>query len=136
MRKSAIFMGISKYRGIMMKNASSLFVMIFAVFCFSFSYTATYYVNGTTGNDTYDGLAETWDGTHGPKKTIQAGINASVSSNSLPQVLQENFQIGFILFCLCPIITNMFIYSKGHARTHHISSLHHSVFNKTSNIIC
>lgn len=35
------------------------------------------YVNGTSGNDSWDGLASVWDGTHGPKKTIQAGINAA-----------------------------------------------------------
>ncbi len=37
----------------------------------------TYYVNGATGSDTYDGMAAAWDGTHGPKATIQAGINAT-----------------------------------------------------------
>jgi hypothetical protein len=38
----------------------------------------TYYVNGTTGNDNWDGLCEEWDGgTYGPKKTIQAGVNAA-----------------------------------------------------------
>ncbi len=38
----------------------------------------TYYVNGSTGDDDYDGLAAEWDGTHGPKKTIQAGIDATL----------------------------------------------------------
>ena len=32
------------------------------------------YVNDTTGNDAWDGEAAAWDGTHGPKKTIEAGI--------------------------------------------------------------
>ncbi len=32
------------------------------------------YVNGATGDDTWDGQAPAWDGTHGPKKTIQAGV--------------------------------------------------------------
>ena len=36
-----------------------------------------YYVDGTEGDDAYDGLAQEWDGTHGPKKTIQAGIDAA-----------------------------------------------------------
>ena len=36
------------------------------------------YVNGTTGDDAWDGLCETWDGgTCGPKETIQAGIDAA-----------------------------------------------------------
>ncbi len=39
--------------------------------------TATYYVNGATGNDSWDGLAPAWDGAHGPKATIQAGIDAA-----------------------------------------------------------
>jgi len=38
----------------------------------------TYYVNGVTGDDAYDGMAAAWDGVHGPKATIQAGIDAAV----------------------------------------------------------
>jgi hypothetical protein len=34
------------------------------------------YVNGSTGNDSWDGESADWDGTHGPKKTIKAGIQA------------------------------------------------------------
>lgn len=35
------------------------------------------YVNAVTGNDAYDGTAENWTGgTAGPKRTIQAGVNA------------------------------------------------------------
>ena len=38
----------------------------------------TIYVNGTTGDDAWDGLCEVWDGgTCGPKATIQAGIDAA-----------------------------------------------------------
>ncbi len=36
----------------------------------------TFYVSDSEGSDSYDGLAPEWDGTHGPKKTIQAGIDA------------------------------------------------------------
>ena len=35
-----------------------------------------YYVNPTDGNDAWDGLAVAWDGEHGPKKTIQAAVDA------------------------------------------------------------
>jgi hypothetical protein len=42
-----------------------------------------YYVNGTSGSDAYDGLAQTWDGTHGPKATIQATINAAASGDTI-----------------------------------------------------
>ncbi len=40
-------------------------------------------VNGDAGNDSWDGLAPEWDGTHGPKKTIQAGIDAAVDSDTV-----------------------------------------------------
>jgi hypothetical protein len=44
----------------------------------------TIYVNGTTGNDGWTGLCETWDGgTCGPKKTIQAGIDAAADGDTV-----------------------------------------------------
>jgi hypothetical protein len=43
----------------------------------------TYYVNGTTGSNAWDGLAPVWDGMHGPKATIQAGINASTDTDTV-----------------------------------------------------
>ncbi|MBM3148917.1 MAG: hypothetical protein FJZ88_02670, partial [Chloroflexi bacterium] len=43
------------------------------------------YVNGATGNDSYDGLAAAWDSTHGPKKTIAGGI-AAVTDNGTVNV--------------------------------------------------
>ena len=44
----------------------------------------TIYVNGTTGDDAWDGLCETWDGgTCGPKATIQAGIDAAVEGDTV-----------------------------------------------------
>jgi parallel beta-helix repeat protein/predicted outer membrane repeat protein len=39
----------------------------------------TYYVNVEGGNDQYDGLAPFSQGAHGPKKTVQAGIDAALS---------------------------------------------------------
>jgi parallel beta-helix repeat protein len=39
----------------------------------------TIYVNRSSGSDTNDGLSAAWDGIHGPKKTIQAGIDATIS---------------------------------------------------------
>ncbi len=41
-----------------------------------FAAPATYYVS-LTGDDSWDGLNETWNGEHGPKATIQAGIDAA-----------------------------------------------------------
>lgn len=37
--------------------------------------TPPYFVSVIGGNDTYDGLAATWNGTHGPKRTIQAALD-------------------------------------------------------------
>ena len=42
-----------------------------------------YYVNGTTGSNSWDGLAPAWDGTHGPKKTIQAGLDAASDGDTV-----------------------------------------------------
>ena len=42
-----------------------------------------YYVNGTAGNNAYDGLTQTWDGVHGPKQTIQAAINTASSGDTI-----------------------------------------------------
>lgn len=44
----------------------------------------TFYVNGAAGNDAWDGRCEVWNGqTCGPKKTIQAGINAAADGDEL-----------------------------------------------------
>ncbi|MFH1747577.1 MAG: right-handed parallel beta-helix repeat-containing protein [Planctomycetota bacterium] len=44
----------------------------------------TIYVNGTTGNDAWDGLCEAWDGgTCGPKATIQTGIDAATNGDTV-----------------------------------------------------
>jgi len=43
----------------------------------------TWYVNASTGSDSYDGLAAVSDGTHGPKATIQAAINVSASDDTV-----------------------------------------------------
>lgn len=66
-----------------MKALFVVFLIIVAC-CFSSAVSATtYYVNGTTGDDLYDGLAAAWDGVHGPKKTIQAGIDASTDTDTV-----------------------------------------------------
>ena len=42
------------------------------------AHAATIHVNGTTGDDAWNGLCESWNGdTCGPKATIQAGIDAA-----------------------------------------------------------
>ena len=39
------------------------------------------YVNGSTGNDSWDGLSAAWDGTSGPKDTIQSAIDDSTEGD-------------------------------------------------------
>jgi len=36
-----------------------------------------------SGNDAWDGLAPAWDGAHGPKRTIQAAINAAAGGDEI-----------------------------------------------------
>ncbi len=61
------------------------FVVVCALACLASSApAATIYVNGTTGDDTWDGLCEEWDGgTCGPKATIQAGIDAALDGDQV-----------------------------------------------------
>jgi len=47
------------------------------------AYATDYYVNGSTGNDLWDGRAPEWDGIHGPKSTIQAGIHTAVAGDTV-----------------------------------------------------
>jgi hypothetical protein len=42
----------------------------------------TYYVDGTAGNNAHGGFAQAWDGTHGPKQTVQAAIDAAYSDTA------------------------------------------------------
>jgi predicted outer membrane repeat protein len=64
---------------------SGIFFVLIILFLFAFYMTtlntshaaATLYVNGTSGNDSYDGTSLTWvSGTIGPKKTVQNASNA------------------------------------------------------------
>lgn len=44
----------------------------------------TIYVNGTTGDDAWSGLCQTWDGgTCGPKATIQAGLDTAADGDTV-----------------------------------------------------
>ncbi len=42
-----------------------------------------YYVNGISGNDSYDGRAPVFDGDHGPKATINATIGAATTGDCI-----------------------------------------------------
>ncbi|MBN1917726.1 MAG: right-handed parallel beta-helix repeat-containing protein, partial [Verrucomicrobia bacterium] len=54
----------------------------------------TYYVDGATGSDAYDGLAIAWDGTHGPKLTIQAGIDATITGWDYTVIVADGIYTG------------------------------------------
>ena len=59
----------------MLRNLTSAFVIATVLFTTAVASADTIYVNGTTGNDDWDGRCEIWDGgTCGPKKTIQASL--------------------------------------------------------------
>lgn len=44
------------------------------------------YVDGTSGNDAYDGLAAVYDGVHGPKKTLNGAEDTPVAAGDLVHV--------------------------------------------------
>jgi len=56
----------------------------------------TYYVNGALGHDTYDGLAAAYDpmSGHGPKATIQAGIDATVTGWGYTVLVADGIYTG------------------------------------------
>ncbi len=54
----------------------------------------TYYVNGASGNNTWDGLAPSYDGAHGPKATIQAGIDATLDGWSYIVLVADGTYTG------------------------------------------
>jgi hypothetical protein len=66
-----------------MKLLSTIIALAFVLIPTIILAGTTYYVNGTTGNDTYDGLSAVWDVTHGPKITIQAGIDVSTHGDTV-----------------------------------------------------
>ena len=60
-----------------------IFTIVIIVSLSTLASATDLYVNGTNGNDLWDGLSETWDGTHGPKKKIQAGIDVAASGDTI-----------------------------------------------------
>ena len=65
-----------------MKSVNYLRILLI-IFSFSCKITTaqdTYYVSSSEGDDSYDGLSTTFDGTHGPWKTLTKIYNYSTSS--------------------------------------------------------
>ena len=60
-----------------------LISLILACFIITTASATTFYVSDPNGNDSWDGLAPIWDGTHGPKATIQAGIDVSQTADTV-----------------------------------------------------
>jgi len=67
---------------------------------FTITPTSTYYVNASTGSNTYDGLTNEVSGTHGPWKTITYGATAcatgstvNVAAGTYNSALGESFPI-------------------------------------------
>ena len=66
-----------------MKALFVVFLIILVCFVSSSVAGTTYYINVTTGDDWYDGLAAEWDGVHGPFKTIYKGIITSADGDTI-----------------------------------------------------
>jgi parallel beta-helix repeat protein/predicted outer membrane repeat protein len=74
-------MGCDKMGKLLFLIATFIVVILFSG---AVSAASTIYVNGTSGNDTYDGTSPTWvSGTIGPKKTIQNASNAVDTSGTV-----------------------------------------------------
>jgi hypothetical protein len=59
----------SSTQKVLIRPAIAMVVMLFGAFPF-LAAAAIYYVSQTSGSDSYDGQAASWDGTHGPYKTL------------------------------------------------------------------
>ena len=66
-----------------MKSVCFLACLAFLSLIASSALPTTIYVNDATGDDSYDGLSEVFDGASGPKKTIQAGIDAALEGDKV-----------------------------------------------------
>lgn len=78
------------------------------------------YVNGSTGDDSYDGLSATVSGTTGPKKTLAAGISAvaadeilSVESGSYAEYVTLNKNIQLVKTGTGPVTGSGFTFVNG-----------------------
>ncbi|MCK5271426.1 MAG: hypothetical protein KAJ52_02570 [Sedimentisphaerales bacterium] len=63
----------------MKKNIHFILSVVMSVLCFGTISldAADFYVNCTEGNNQWDGKAAFWDEVHGPKATVQAGLDAA-----------------------------------------------------------
>ena len=73
--------GVPRYDDPMTSNTGGGTIQYYDMGAYEF--INDFYVNDDTGSDCWDGLAREWDGTHGPKKTIQAGVDASIKGSTV-----------------------------------------------------
>ncbi len=71
-------------------NRKFLFTVFTLLTSTALSVATTYYVDGTNGNNSWNGLAPAWNGSSGPKLTIQAAVSAA-SSNDTVRVASGNY---------------------------------------------
>jgi len=63
----------------------------------SASVAVTLFVSSSAGSSTYDGLSRTWDGTHGPKPSVNAALSVSLPDDTihvLAGIYPEDVNIG------------------------------------------
>jgi len=76
------FRRVIKRRALTLMLCALSMLMAFQIMVGSAWAQTNYYVNGATGNDSYDGLSPVFtSGTNGPKATIQAGINVAAAND-------------------------------------------------------
>ena len=80
-----------------------LFMVMAGVLPFAVQGATPIYVDATNGSNAYDGQAAVWDGTHGPKQTIQAGIGVVdlggtviVAAGSYPENVTVNKTVSLL----------------------------------------
>jgi hypothetical protein len=47
------------------------------------SRSITLYVNGVTGSNAYDGQSANWDGTHGPKQSVDSAMASALDGDTI-----------------------------------------------------
>ena len=121
-------------RGGMPRHGSPLHkklaVACVTLFCFAAGAAdqTEYFVSKDGGNDDYDGLAEIWDGIHGPKQTIQAACDDAASGDMvtvLPGEYDEGGKTAYGCDARVFVEKPLYIRSRdGKEKTHIVGRFH------------